>query len=518
MKTNDVATRAVKFIKRHPIAISLAAIFALYFVTRLVCLKSLPIFCDEAVYIRWAKNVLHDHDWFVTLGDGKPPLHPWAIVPFLKMVKDPLVAGRLVSVFAGALTTLGIFLMGRDFKDSRFGALASLLYVVCPFTLWFDRLALTESLLIAIVVFSLFFAVRAAVSGNLLYLIGTGITAGIALLTKGTAFFLFMIVPFAYVLRHPYQKGREKARPLLRWLLAVALSLLLGYGIYSLLRLKISFGLLLDTSANRTLPLSELLTHPFALFPKNIGILVRNLFVLMTPVFFIICFLGLFLGILRKWRPSIFLCIWFLVPVVIVSATSISDFPRFFLISVPPLLFGAAYFVTHLLELFRRARSQGSERGMAVVAALLVILLLAVSIPVGMKLVPMITAPAEAGLPHELQCQYVEGWSAGWGIEETADFLEIESDKENILVGTNDGFFPGYALSVYFFGNSNIDYIVASLDQLRGYMEEAVEKRPCYCVLNDLDELPRGWPLREIMRFPRGKGRYMFLAEYLPKS
>lgn len=155
---------------------------------------------------------------------------------------------------------------------------------------------------------------------------------------------------------------------------------------------------------------------------------------------------------------------------------------------------------------------------MAVVAALLVILLLAVSIPVGMKLKLMIASPAEAGLPHELQCQYVEGWSAGWGIEETVHFLEKESEKQEITVGTNGGLFPGYALSVYFFGNSNIDYIVSSLDQLRGHMEEAAEKRPCYCVLNDLDELPRGWPLREIMRFPRGEGRYMFLAEFLPES
>jgi hypothetical protein len=76
MKIKGVAGRAFGFARRHPIAVAMTSIFALYFVTRLACLKSVPIFCDEGVYIRWAENALYDNDWFVTLADGKPPVHP----------------------------------------------------------------------------------------------------------------------------------------------------------------------------------------------------------------------------------------------------------------------------------------------------------------------------------------------------------------------------------------------------------------------------------------------------------
>jgi 4-amino-4-deoxy-L-arabinose transferase-like glycosyltransferase len=438
------------------------------------------------------------------------------IVPFLRIVDDPLVAGRLVSVGAGALSTLGMFLMGRDFEDSRFGAWSAFFYVICPFTIWYDRLAITESLLLAVFIFSLYFAVRAAVSGNLFYLAGTGITAGLALLTKGTAAVLFMIVPFACVLDRAVHKGRQKARHLLRWLSAVALSLLLGYGIYSLLRFKISFGILLDTSSNRTLPLSGLIKNPFGLLPTNVEFLLRNLFVMLTPVFFVVCLLGLLSGLLKRWRPSIFICIWLLIVAVTITATSVSKFPRFFLILVPPLLFGAAYAVTRLLALFRKVRKYEGKRGLVVVTALLFFLLLAAVAPVGVNMALIIADPASAWLPEEVRSQYVDGWTAGWGIEEIAGYLEEEGGKREIMVGTDGGLFPGFALDVYIKGNPGIDYFVAPLDQLREWMESDVENRPCYLILNDRYELPPVWPLREIKRFPCGEGRYMFLVEFLP--
>ena len=63
-------------------------IAALYFVLRLIFLNRLPIFTDEAIYIRWAQIALQDSSWrFISLTDGKQPMFIWAAMIFLKFLK-----------------------------------------------------------------------------------------------------------------------------------------------------------------------------------------------------------------------------------------------------------------------------------------------------------------------------------------------------------------------------------------------------------------------------------------------
>jgi len=77
-------------------------LFALYFLTRLINLDTIPVFADEAIYIRWAQIMKNEPTLrFLPLSDGKQPLFMWLIIPFLKFVSDPVIAGRLTSVAAG---------------------------------------------------------------------------------------------------------------------------------------------------------------------------------------------------------------------------------------------------------------------------------------------------------------------------------------------------------------------------------------------------------------------------------
>jgi len=48
---------------------------------------------------------------FLPLSDGKQPLFMWLIIPFLKFLKDPLIAGRMVSVLAGFGSMIGVGLL-----------------------------------------------------------------------------------------------------------------------------------------------------------------------------------------------------------------------------------------------------------------------------------------------------------------------------------------------------------------------------------------------------------------------
>src|SRR3989344_4171474 len=86
-----------------------------YFTLRLTNLANLPIFTDEAIYIRWAQIAKQDASWrFIALTDGKQPLFVWTAMITLRLIADPLVAGRMVSVIAGFGSLAGIFFLGRE--------------------------------------------------------------------------------------------------------------------------------------------------------------------------------------------------------------------------------------------------------------------------------------------------------------------------------------------------------------------------------------------------------------------
>src|SRR5947209_1448634 len=75
-------------------------------VMRMAGLMALPIFGDEAIYLRWAQlvrgeGVSHAY-WWVSLADPKPPLHYWLLALVLRWANDPLWVGRMLSVLLAA--------------------------------------------------------------------------------------------------------------------------------------------------------------------------------------------------------------------------------------------------------------------------------------------------------------------------------------------------------------------------------------------------------------------------------
>ncbi len=65
----------------------------LYLLVRGQGLMALPIFGDEAIYLRWAQLVRGGHVW-VSLVDPKPPLHFWLLAVVIDWCGDPLLAAR----------------------------------------------------------------------------------------------------------------------------------------------------------------------------------------------------------------------------------------------------------------------------------------------------------------------------------------------------------------------------------------------------------------------------------------
>ncbi|MBU1671751.1 MAG: glycosyltransferase family 39 protein [Actinobacteria bacterium] len=512
-------TESPSFLRRNYVWILLGAVFTLYLVTRLVSLKSLPVFCDESIYIRWSQLALYKGNYLISLTDGKPPLHAWAMVPLLKVFADPLVAGRITSVIAGAFSTLGMVLIGRELKDLELGAWAGLLYVLCPFALWYDRMAVAEGLLLTFFIFAVFFALKAVREVNHWWLIGTGVSIGLAMLTKPSGQLLYLVIPFAYLVRGPREKGRSKNRPLARWALGVVGSFVIGWGMYNVLQLSDNFVLIDQLGTRWTYDLYQVIDAPMKVFPANSAALIRILFVYLIPTLFLACIAGLLLGVIRRWRPGYFLVAWALIIGGATCFVAGYHFPRYFIVVIPPLLLGGAYLVRSLTG-WAFEPGPGSGRGKLVAVLGLVLVLLLVLVPVGVEDAFMVVKPERAWLPYEETPQFITGWAAGWGIDETVRFLEEQSEKGTIAMGRIGYGCGEAALSMYVFDNEEIRFLpgIPEDSEFPPLYQEAARAYPTYAVINGYEEVPAGWPVDVIAVYPKdgNEKMNMFLVKIRP--
>src|SRR3972149_4786316 len=121
------------FIKRYVNEVLLwLGLLSAYIFTRLYSIMSLPLFTDEAIYTRWSQIAQYDASWrFISLTDGKQPSFVWLDMIMMRIVNDPLLAGRLVSVLAGIMGLAGIYFLASEiFKNKKIGYIAAFLYII----------------------------------------------------------------------------------------------------------------------------------------------------------------------------------------------------------------------------------------------------------------------------------------------------------------------------------------------------------------------------------------------------
>ena len=258
----------------------------LYFFLRLTQLTFLPIFTDEAIYIRWSQIGGSDASWrFISLTDGKQPLFTWLVMISLRLFKDPLFAGRFVSVVAGYISMIGMFFLGNEiFRSKRVGLVASILYLTCPFTLMYDRLALYDSLVATFSIWNLYLAILLVRTIRLDVALIFGLTLGVSMLNKTSAFFSLYLLPTT-ILLFDWGKSRRVQR-IANWIALCLLAAVLSQLVYAILRLSPYFYIVSQKDALFVYPLREWVTHPFNFFYGNFhGIFDWLITYLTWPVF-----------------------------------------------------------------------------------------------------------------------------------------------------------------------------------------------------------------------------------------
>src|SRR5258708_2830281 len=189
-----------KIITYQWLTLTFIGLICLYLFTRLFHLTTfLPIFTDEAIYIHWSQVALNDANWrFISLTDGKQPMYVWIAILTLKLFHDPLMAGRLVSVLAGFFSMIGIFFLGREiFKNTKIGLFSSLLYILYPFALVYDKLAMYDSLVALFTIWIFYFTVLLIRHVRLVLGMILGMLPGLGMLTKTNVDSGLILFPFS---------------------------------------------------------------------------------------------------------------------------------------------------------------------------------------------------------------------------------------------------------------------------------------------------------------------------------
>jgi hypothetical protein len=392
-------------------AIALLAIGSLTFVR----LLAIPVFEDEGSQIRWVDRIITAGEWLGPMGDGKP-LEAWPMVPWVAFGLPAILVMRTLHVLSGALAAVLVYRIALRVLDWRAAFVAGILFAVCPFVVYLQRFALSDTFvcLAALTVCLSFLRFMERTRWRDAMLLGAGLLLG-ALSKLPVGFVLTIAAPLALLLmpaatRRNLLRAPASMRLLAAHMPVVLLAVLIagivwlrvrrgqspGFGLADFLGLGLGgyggIGAVMG-AAPLTLP-GELAAQ------------------LSWPVT-IIGAAGVAVGIcLRDWRLR-WLTAFAAVPMLAIAAFASFWFSRYLLFTLAPLIIVAT---AGWCALAARARPMLAR---PVLAALCVACLALM----GHQSVLIVLDPTAASWSPVDRFQYFEGWSSGYGYPEAAAFL-----------------------------------------------------------------------------------------------
>lgn len=397
---------------------------------------------------------------FLPLSDGKQPLFMWVLMFLVRRFSDPLFIGRVLSVICGMATMIGIFILSYLlFKSKWVGLMASLVWAVSPFSLFFDRMALVDSMLVMFGVATAIFGLLTAREKRLDYALLTGFALGFASLTKSPAVFFALLLPFAWIIYMPaLQQGNlthKKLRYIFSAFVYLAVSYILAYAMYNIQRLGPNFQLLTSRTKDYVFPVSHAWTNFFDPFTFHIKEIFGNWMVKMGTWPVLVMWLVSYLVNWKKHKKELlFLSAWFLIPTLIQSEFAKVFTARYELFTLPFMFIAASCLVLTKNKWLKRT------------IAFIFVLFFLTSIKFDFEL---LAAPQTANLPQSERSGYLEEWTAGTGIKDVADYLKHQALDINhaakAVVGT-EGYFGTLpdGLQMYLVDYPQITVIGVGLD------------------------------------------------------
>jgi len=275
-----------------------------------------PVFADEAIYVRWAQVMKAEPTLrFLPLSDGKQPFYMWVLMFLLRPSFDPLIEGRMLSVFFGIICNVGIFVLAYLlFGRKKVGLIASLMYAISPIAMFFDSMALVDTTLAMFGVWFLIFLILTIKHQRYDLSMISGFLLGGALLTKSPALYFLILSPMSVILQTWTKKVRGVVKDIIKQLILLSPIYLIGYGMYNILRLGPNFQMIAIRNKDYIFPISHLWLNPKDPFIFHIKELWEWLWMLGPGVLLFTLILGFIVGIKKFKKETILLLLWILVP------------------------------------------------------------------------------------------------------------------------------------------------------------------------------------------------------------
>ncbi len=397
-------------------------ILLLYFV-RLYHLTILPVFADEAIYIRWAQIMSSEPTLrFLPLSDGKQPLFMWILMFFVKRMSDPLFAGRLLSVTSGVGSMIGLFLLTYYVFKSKLSALfAAILWALSPLSFFFDRMALVDAMLTCFGIWTLYLGLITAESLRLDMAMLAGFTLGFASLTKSPALFFAALLPTGVILL-------KKRKNVFKYIGLLLTTYLIAIVMYNIQRLGPNFNLLAERTKDYVFPLSRILVYPTDPIRYNLPT-TFNWLTAMGPLgLILLATIGVLVNYKKYLKYILILGAWFLGPLIYESEFAQSFTLRYLLFLIPPLYVLAASAFNRFVGKWKYP----------IALALIIFAIQAVIFDYF-----LLTNPQKANLPRRERMGYFQEWTSGIGIKQVADYIRgkhSENPSKKIVIGT-EGYF-----------------------------------------------------------------------------
>jgi len=476
--------------------LSIVGIGLIFFLTRLANLTKFPVFTDEGIYIHWARIAWHDASWrFISLTDGKQPLQTWGTIPFLKLFPDDsLLAGRLFSVSTGFVAAVGMFALLYYLFNKRTAIIGTLLYVLTPYFLFYDRLALADSAVNGVFIWIFLFSAWLVRSQRLDVSLLFGLVAGIGLLAKSSVQLFVGLSLFAPVLL--IEKNiKTFLQKSINYGFLFVLSTGMAIVIYNVQRLSPFLHYVSQKNTTFILTFAELKAHPFDLLLHNLYTLPYYVASEMGYVAAVAGVIGLILLFKKNWRLASYITLWIVIPYILLSLVSKVVFPRYLIFFASMLTVLTAYLLASL-----------KKTHLLLVSAAILISFAYINIP-------LLFNPSATPLPPVDRGQYIVGVTAGWHVDDIMQFArEKGQDKHVILMAEGNFGLIADMLDVHLRPSDNVS--------IKGYwpLEEKslTENQPLvgendvYVVFPHRTEFPPQWPIELVKKYEKPEGQSAF--------
>ena len=391
-------------IGRPRVVAALALLLVAYVAMRTYHLTRLPIFIDESLHLFWSQRVRDEPGYDRPMRDGKP-LQSLVMAFTVAGADDPLWAGRFTSVLVGAVGLWAAWQIGRRLFDEATGLTAAVLYLACPFTLFYDRMALSDVYLSTFAALALLASIAVARDPRPAKGVWLGLALAGCVLSKVPGLMLAPLPLAAAFLLPPRRPGLGRA-------------LGIAYAVAAILAAYPAWYFLAKSGQLSKAAGVEEEVEVVQLLADNAEDAVRWLWAYWTWPVTLAGLGGVVLGVLRRRGPELLLAAASLTPIAAFVSLAFYWYPRYVLFATVPFLVLAARALVLLAE--RAARWGGRP------PVWLAVLVAAALVPATRFDAALLADPVTAPLPRLERFQYVDGFSSGYGCPEAVAWLRGE--------------------------------------------------------------------------------------------